>query len=143
MYGGFRLTGITRKRGGQWKVDPDITEGRAYDFAMLLMQVWPELGCSIINARTPREVASAFDLQPYFRERLAVNPLPELIFQAVRDRDFPKVRSDKQIRFIADSIAAWGNVGITRSRQICRLVRKKSERTLTTDVPADTRRPDV
>jgi hypothetical protein len=124
IVGGFRLTSPKKKRGGQWKVDPELTEGRAYAFAMLLKQIWHETGEAIIKAKNTEDVTAMFRDMPYHRERLAVGPLPQLILQAIQDRDFPKVRSQKQIKFIADSIAGWGQVSIARSRQICRIVRK-------------------
>jgi hypothetical protein len=118
------LTAPKKKRGGQPKVDPVVTVGRAYDFELKLKQIWTAVGTAIVNARVPEDITEAFKDLAYHRDRLAVDPLPRLMIEAINDRDFPKINPEKQIRFIAQSIAGWGYVSIARSRQICRKARK-------------------
>ncbi len=96
----------------------------------MLQAVWslvegPLLAAARDKTVRPEAIKGALQVDQYHRERLAASPLPELMIQAVRDREFPKVRRDRQITFIADSIAAWGVVSPRRSRQICRLERRK------------------
>ena len=102
------------------------TWGRAQNFELLLWDVWGQVGDEILRAGTPQEIKAAFEPLPYHRDRLAVDPLPRLMLEAVQERDFPKVRTESQIRFIAESLAGWGTVSPRRSREICRKQRMQA-----------------
>lgn len=92
------MTEFSRRRGGQWKVNPVVTEGHAFNFKFMLEAVW-DVGERLLAARTHPPISGPprAPLGQYYRERLAVAPLPKLILEAVRHRDFPKRSAERQI----------------------------------------------
>jgi hypothetical protein len=108
-------------RGRPSSVERRIVAGRGYNYELLLKAVWGEVGERVVGATSPEQVADALNsLSEYYRTKLAFDPLPTVIYEAVQYRDFPKSgRPDITIRYIARSIAAQGKVSHRRSRRIC------------------------
>lgn len=66
----------------------------------------------------------AFDGTPYKNE---FESLPSLIFQVLREKDFPKRDTEAQTIFLAESLAARGEVSPRTSRDICAKARKREQ----------------
>lgn len=122
--GGFALT---RKRGGVGRANPEETLGRAEHLRQILGGgLWKQVGDALSHAKTEADVLSAFTQVPEWQaRRFTIGTMPGLVLATLQDRDFPKARSEAQIRFLADSLAACGDVSPRRSRQICLAERRK------------------
>lgn len=83
----------------------EYVRDRPYDWAITL-----------VGARTEDGAADALNAAPN-QIRNELKPLLPLILEVVRGRDFPK-RRENQLDFLADSIAARGEVSPRRSRDI-------------------------
>lgn len=127
MCGGF---GLTRKRGGQRRVDPEETLGRAEHFRQILgtSGLWTRVCDPLLRAKTEADVLSAFgNVSEWEARPFRIGTMPTVLLTTLNDRDFPKARAEAQIAFLADSLAAEGSVTPRRSRQICREERRKRD----------------
>jgi hypothetical protein len=93
-----------------------------------LDQVWSDLAPRLFSARNAAEIKVAFESDPI---RLAqIGAMPSwyaVIPRILRERTFPKTR-DAQIKFLADSLAGWGEISPRRSRDLCAEARAQSAR---------------
>src|SRR5487761_1076589 len=66
----------------------------------------------------------------YFSTELS-NPIgsafADAFLETISDRDFPKRRAKARARFLAESVAAYGQVSVRRARDICSQVRAKEK----------------
>jgi hypothetical protein len=122
------LDTFSQKRavGRPWRARPSEVSGRSYNLRLQFDQIWDVVGEALLAAQTPEEVLKALDLSgQYWRNELGSGTIPSLILKILRDPKFPKKRRKQQISFLADSLAAWGNVNPRRSRDICEKERRK------------------
>jgi hypothetical protein len=82
----------------------------------------------LFNARNAADVKEAFESDAI---RLApIGAMPSwftVINGILRERTFPKTR-DAQIKFLADSLAGWGEISPRRSRDLCAEARSSAAR---------------
>lgn len=106
-----------KKRGRPQKVRPSEVYGRALNYRGIFERVWDKLREPLLKTTADAEVTQAFEShgQPYTRE--FVPALAGLVFKVVHHPKFPK-RREPQIRYLADSLAAYGRVTAKRSREI-------------------------
>jgi hypothetical protein len=118
------LTAFPKKprRGRPSRVNRREVFGRALHYQALLDAVWDSLYPAILNARSAAGVARVLRALPqYYRDKLAFDPLPKVIFEAVQYKDFPKSgKRELVVSYLARSLAADGAVSHRRSRQICK-----------------------
>lgn len=118
------------RRGRPRRADPEEVLGTAEHFRTVLGHcgVWAQVADALWRAKTEADVLGAFSAVPgHYAEHFTIGTMPKLLLTTLRDRDFPKVRVDAQIAFVADSLAATGDVSPRRSRQVCREERKKRD----------------
>lgn len=118
------MTSGKRGRGRPRKVRPSEILGRAQNYHFIFGQIWDKLRDPLLQTTTEEEIIRVFEeyARPYTQE--FVPALKALIFKVIRDPKFPK-RPQAQIKFIADSLAAYGWVSARRSRDICERERNK------------------
>lgn len=79
------------KRGRPSRVNRSEILGRAHDREMLLAAVWTQVGELLTEARSAEDVRAALESLPdYYRKKLAFDPLPKVIFDAVQYREIPQ-----------------------------------------------------
>lgn len=105
-------------RGRPALVAPSVLRGRADSYRYIFGQVWDRLWPNLSQSRTEQEVTAAFEegASPYAAEFVPVHA--KLILRVLREPRFPK-RREAQINFMADSLAALGEVAPRSSRDIC------------------------
>ena len=114
-----------RGRGRPTNVSPSETTGRADNYRFCLGLVWNRLWPSLSTVQSEKETAHALqDAAPYHSELV---PLAALAFEVVKDLGFPKTGRGR-IHFLADSLAARGDVSPRRSRDICATERLRIKR---------------
>lgn len=97
--------------------------GRAYNYRLILNQVWSKLSKPLLAAQTADAIIQALaENTPYERE---FGTLAQLILQVLHEQDFPKQHGKAQANFLADSLAARGEVNPRTSRDICARERAK------------------
>jgi hypothetical protein len=99
--------------------------GRAQNFTIGLGQVWERVWPLLSVATSEKEVEEALlaRANPYAQDLL---PLASLMFRVLREPTFPR-RPKSQVRFLADSLAAFGAASPRRSRDICMQERVKAK----------------
>ncbi len=108
---------VSGKRGrGRPGVRTSEIAGRSYHYRLLFGQIWNWVGEKLVQAKTEEEVIKAFEPSEYYKQEFL--GVTSLILRIIRDPQFPK-RSQTQINFLADSLAARGTVSPRRSRDIC------------------------
>lgn len=112
-----------RARGRPPKAKTSEVSGRAYNYRLIFSQVWNKLGKPLLAAQTADAVIQAFAETTSYEREFA--PLAQLILQVRRAPDFPRRDSKAQANFLADSLAARGEVSPRRSRDICARERAK------------------
>jgi hypothetical protein len=85
-----------------------------------------EWAAALVAAKTADDVMRALDSSPSHIQN-QFRPLTSLILQVLKERVFPK-RQENQFDFLADSLAARGDVGPRRSRDICQAARSEERR---------------
>jgi hypothetical protein len=88
--------------------------------------MWNDLAPPLFSAQNAADVKSAFESDPVRYN--AIGAMPRwytLIPQILRERAFPKTR-DAQIKFLADSLAGWGEISPRRSRDLCAEARARA-----------------
>lgn len=113
-----------RRRGRPNKAGASEVAGRAYNYRLIFSQTWEKIGDQLLKAQTGEDVLRAFDATPYKRE---FQDLTSLILSVLRDKDFPKKRTEAQTIFLAESLAARGDVSPRTSRDICAKERRREE----------------
>jgi hypothetical protein len=120
------LDNFFKKRGpGRPGVRASEIAGRAYNHRLIFTQNWERMREPLLKAQDEKAVIQAFD-PPYAGEFEAIAPL---ILRVLRDPDFPKIKQEAQINFLADSLAGRGWVSPRRSRDICEQERAREKRT--------------
>lgn len=99
--------------------------GRAYNYRLVLNQIWDKIGGRLLKAQTEAEVIVAFGGTAYQRE---FQPLAALILQVLREPDFPKRDAEARANFLGESLAARGELTPRTSRDICARERAKQRR---------------
>ncbi len=113
-----------RGRGRPHKALASEVSGRAYNYRLIFSQTWERVGERLLKAHTEADVIGAFEGTPYKAE---FQPLAPLILRVLREKDFPKKRSEAQTIFLAESLAARGEVSPRSSRDICAKERKREQ----------------
>jgi hypothetical protein len=115
-----------RSRGRPRRGIPSEISGRAYNYRLILNQVWDRLWPLLAEAQTRKDVIRAFEegASPYTKEFMPA--LAGLIIEVVHERRFP-ARREPRINFLADSLAGYGRVRPRRSRDICANQRAKED----------------
>lgn len=76
-----------------------------------------EWALALVKSTTEEDVLRVLDSAPNYAQN-EFRPLIPLILDVLRESDFPK-RPENQFDFLADSVAARGEVSPRRSRDIC------------------------
>lgn len=124
------LDTFSQKRlvGRPYRVAASEVWGRSQNLRLQFGQLWNTVGEALLRAQTSEEVLKALELAgQYWRNELGPGRIPALILTILRDPKFPKQRVQQQINFLADSLAALGNVSPRRSRDICEQERRKAK----------------
>jgi hypothetical protein len=111
-----------RGRGRPYKVLASEVTGRAYNYRLIFSQIWDQVRDRLLNAQAEEDVLGAFETTPYKRE---FQDLTGLILRVLRDKEFPKKNRRAQTIFLAESLAARGEVSPRTSRDICAKARKQ------------------
>jgi hypothetical protein len=106
-----------KRRGRPQRVRPSEVYGRALNYRDTFGLVWDGLAEPLLQCTSEEEVTQVFERYAATYARGFVPALGELILKTVRDKRFPKRRAP-QIKFLADSLAAYGRVTPKRSREI-------------------------
>jgi hypothetical protein len=116
---------MSRKRGrGRPGVPADEVVGRADSYRLIFSNMLAEPEPPLLNSKTTEEVLTAFESWPAYRNQLA--PIAGLILQVMSEGKFSKTR-DAQAKFLADSLAARGEIAPSSSRDLCGLQRAKEK----------------
>ncbi len=124
------LDTFSQKRpvGRPYRIAASEVWGRSQNLRLQFGQIWNTVAETLLRAQTPEEVLKALELAgQYWRNELGPGRIPTLILTILRDPKFPKQRVQQQINFLADSLAALGNVSPRRSRDICEQERRKEK----------------
>lgn len=123
------LDTYAQKRGRgrpQW-VNPSETAGRGNNYRGIFNLIWDALYPLLSVSQTDEDVIRAFEQAApgYVREFMPARA--SLVLQVIHARNFPK-RRQAQVNFMADSLAAYGQVSARRSRDICQRERLKEKK---------------
>ena len=115
-------------RGRRPRVATDLMLARSQHLRRSLALVWSDLAPRLFAARNAAEVKGAFESDSIRMAPIGAMPswypvIPEIL----RERTFPRTR-DAQIKFLADSLAGWGEISPRRSRDLCAEARASAER---------------
>lgn len=105
------------------KVRASEVSGRADNYRLMLKEDWSKLSKPLLVAQTAEAVVQALADNTAYERELA--SLAHLILQVLREPDFPKRNGEAQANFLADSLAARGEVNPRTSRDICARERAK------------------
>jgi hypothetical protein len=106
-------------RGRRPQVATDLILARSEHLQRNFDQMWNDLAPSLFSAQNAADVKRAFESDPLRYNAIGAMPgWYTLIPQILRERTFPKTR-DAQIKFLADSLAGWGEISPRRSRDLC------------------------
>lgn len=105
-----------KPRGRPRRVRPSEVYGRALNYRETFSRVWDKLADALLKSTSETDVVQVFNryAAPYAHEFV---PLSGIILKAVHHASFPK-RREPQIKYLADSLAAYGRVTPRRSREI-------------------------
>jgi hypothetical protein len=120
----------TQKRGRgrpRW-VDPGETRARADNYRGIFNLVWKTLYPLLSKAQTEEEVIRSFEEGAGAYSRQFMPNRAALVLKILRERTFPK-KDTTQANFMADSLAAYGDVSPRRSRDVCQRERLKENKT--------------
>jgi hypothetical protein len=106
-----------KPRGRPQRVRPSEVYGRALNYRGTFGLVWDKLAKPLLESTSEAEVVQVFEhyAAPYAHE--FVPALAGLILKTMHHARFPK-RREPQIKYLADSLAAYGRVTAKRSREI-------------------------
>jgi hypothetical protein len=115
-------------RGRRPRVAAYLMLARSQHLRRSIGLVWSDLAPRLFAARSAADVQGAFESDPI---RMApIGAMPSwypLIPEIMRERTFPRTR-DAQIKFLADSLAGWGEISPRRSRDLCAEARASAAR---------------
>lgn len=105
-----------KKPGRPARVRPSEVYGRALNYRGTFGLIWDKLREPLLKANSEAEIVQALETgaSGYAREFI---PLAGLVLRTVHHQKFPK-RREPQVKFLADSLAAYGRVTAKRSREI-------------------------
>lgn len=122
--------GAARKPRGRPRVRQSEIVGRAANYRHMFWSVRLdakrkeyvrdkpyEWAVALVMAKSKEDVVRALDSSPNHIQS-EFKPLVSLMLQVLRERDFPK-REENEFDFLADSLAARGQVSPRGSRDIC------------------------
>lgn len=123
-------TSLKPGRGRPAKVESSLIVERANHFHGNLARVWNTLGPLLTAAESETDIARAFETgaNPYIGPIVWPALFP-LVLEIVHDPKYPKARSDAQARFLAESLAGWGEIAPRSARDICGRARNKARPT--------------
>ena len=106
-----------RPRRGRPGVRREEIAGRAYHYGIVFDQCWKRIREDVLSAKTADDISAAFKrrAEPYVS--YFIPHQSEAILEIVSDPKFP-TRPAAQARYLADSLAALGQVSPRRSRDI-------------------------
>jgi hypothetical protein len=122
-----------KRKRGRPGVSPYEIAGRADNLRYQFGIQWEKIGSGLLSAKSETDVNAI--LKGTYLERELVPHLAKLVLDTLNDPKFPK-GTKAQINFLADSVAALGDVTPRRSRDICvaeRTRRKKQHRIIRQD----------
>ena len=105
------------KRGRPQKVRPSEVYGRARNYRGTFELIWDKLSGALLKSASETDVIQAFESEAASYAHEFVPALAGLVFGVVHHPKFPK-RREPQIKYLADSLAAYGRVTAKRSREI-------------------------
>ncbi|MGB7081941.1 MAG: hypothetical protein WBD54_09920 [Candidatus Acidiferrales bacterium] len=117
-----------RGRGRPRWVDPGETKARGDNYQGIFNMVWDTLYPLLSKAQTDEEVIRSFEEGAGSYSRHFMPKFAPLVLKVLRERTFPK-KGTTQANFMADSLAAYGDVSARRSRDICQQERLKGHKT--------------
>jgi hypothetical protein len=106
-----------KKRGRPQKVRPSEVYGRALNYRGTFELIWDKLREALLKTSSETQVIEAFEAHAASYAHEFVPALAGLVFKVVHHPKFPK-RRGPQIKYLADSLAAYGRVTAKRSREI-------------------------
>jgi len=115
-----------KRRGPKPRVVPKHVLGNAINCRVFLSSFWDQLWPQLSQAKTEEDVTAAFRVSP----SAEYNPMLRqsgLILKVIKEQMFAK-RREARINFVADSLAAFGEVSARRSRDICAEERARTKR---------------
>lgn len=116
-----------RGRGRPRWVNPSETAGQGNNYRGIFNFIWDALYPLLLAAQTDQDVIRAFENAAPGGGREFMPALASLVLQVIHARNFPK-RRQAQVNFMADSLAAYGQVSARRSRDICQRERLKEKK---------------
>jgi len=116
-----------RGRGRPQCVNPSETAGRGNNYRGIFNLIWDALYPLLSVAQTDQDIIRAFEKTAPGGGREFMPTLASLVLQVIHARNFPK-RRQAQVNFMADSLAAYGQVSARRSRDICQRERLKEKK---------------
>ena len=122
-----------RPRGRQRRINPSWVVGSAETYRVQIANAWPKVGNQLLAAQSRDEIVRVLDGTPggLIAGIVDNRKFATLLFEIIHDPAFPKVRTNSQIRFLADSLGGSGVVKPRRSRDICAEERAKMKRPTT------------
>lgn len=106
-----------KPRRGRPGVRRDEIAGRAYHFGLVFNDCWGRIREDVLSAQTADDIAAALDRGAQMYVSYFVPHQCQRILEIVRETTFP-ARQAAQARYLADSLAALGQVSPRRSRDI-------------------------
>jgi hypothetical protein len=106
-----------KRRGRPQRVRPSEVYGRALNYRGTFGLVWDKLAEPLLKSTSEADVVQVFERYAGAYSREFVPALGGLILETVHHARFPK-RREPQIKYLADSLAAYGRVTAKRSREI-------------------------
>lgn len=98
--------------------------GRAESYRIIFEHLVHDSEAPLLRARTTEEVISVLKEWPTFLSQFA--SIADVVLQVMQERKFPKTR-DAQVKFLADSLAARGEITPRSSRDLCERQRAKEK----------------
>ena len=111
-----------RGRGRPPRMKASEVCGRAYNYRIIFGQLWDKIGNRLLGAETTDGIVQTLAETSYDREFESLAPL---ILNVVHEPDFPRRDNNAQVNFLADSLAARGELTARTSRDICARERAK------------------
>lgn len=121
----------TRPRGRQRRINPSWVVGSAETYRVQIANAWQKVGDQLLAAQSRDDIVRVLDGTPggLIAGIVDNRKFATLLFEIIHDPTFPKVRTNSQIRFLADSLGGSGVVKPRRSRDICAEERAKMKHT--------------
>jgi hypothetical protein len=114
-----------RGRGRPYQIRATEVAGRAENYRYIFSEIWDSVGDRLITAGSGEEILQVLANTSY---QVEFSGIAKLMFEVIRDADFPKQNREARINFLADSLAARGAVSPRTSRDICAKARAKEKK---------------